>query len=428
MNNFDKILKEKVEQFEVPYNDAHWVEMEGKLNQIRATKIKNTILSVAAGVVTLGVASYMIFSSPSNKASDLTEDTNTKIEAIVNANTIADKNISISNDNKVEKITDENNSNPIPEKDNELIVENDQDENTSVNLIKVNPDNVSDKILDNKTQHTTNSTEETKIISADFIVYNNRVCAGEEVSFESLDNDVQVSYLWNFGDGKTSNKTNPTHIYEESMDYTVTLTLIDKLTGKEYTKIEHDAVHILPQPNTYFTYLEESKKHDDNKLKYPYTLFNIKDADKENSYKWDFGNNQTSVSTSSKTIYQKSGSYVVTLITENPEGCISSIQKRVSIKDGLNLYAPTAFSPNQDGTNESFIPKALLEWDITFEMIITNKAGKSVYKTSDKNEAWNGKLNNIGQLLDEGIYFWQVLVTDAYNNKHSYQGDIQLIK
>jgi len=30
--------------------------------------------------------------------------------------------------------------------------------------------------------------------------------------------------------------------------------------------------------------------------------------------------------------------------------------------------------------------------------------------------------------MSEGIYFWQVVITDAYGMKHSYQGDIKLMK
>jgi len=35
-------------------------------------------------------------------------------------------------------------------------------------------------------------------------------------------------YLWDFGDGKTSNKQNPTHIYMTAGNYTITLTVTDK--------------------------------------------------------------------------------------------------------------------------------------------------------------------------------------------------------
>ncbi|WP_412675999.1 PKD domain-containing protein [Bacillus paramycoides] len=41
-----------------------------------------------------------------------------------------------------------------------------------------------------------------------------------------------ISYLWNFGDGKTSTEANPTHAYEKEGTYTATLTMKDD-KGKE---------------------------------------------------------------------------------------------------------------------------------------------------------------------------------------------------
>ncbi|WP_368087053.1 PKD domain-containing protein [Bacillus sp. 71mf] len=41
-----------------------------------------------------------------------------------------------------------------------------------------------------------------------------------------------ISYLWDFGDGKTSTEANPTHAYEKEGTYTATLTIKDD-KGKE---------------------------------------------------------------------------------------------------------------------------------------------------------------------------------------------------
>ena len=58
----------------------------------------------------------------------------------------------------------------------------------------------------------------------------------DEVSFSSTGSDDSdgeiVSYEWDFGDGSpTSSETNPTHVYEEAGDYTVTLTVTDNREG-----------------------------------------------------------------------------------------------------------------------------------------------------------------------------------------------------
>lgn len=44
-----------------------------------------------------------------------------------------------------------------------------------------------------------------------------------------------ASYLWDFGDGETSDEANPTHVYKEPGTYTVTLT-ITRQDGRTYTE------------------------------------------------------------------------------------------------------------------------------------------------------------------------------------------------
>jgi hypothetical protein len=45
------------------------------------------------------------------------------------------------------------------------------------------------------------------------------------VDFESIDSNADLNYLWDFGDGMTSNEMNPTHIYGNIQEYQVTLTV-----------------------------------------------------------------------------------------------------------------------------------------------------------------------------------------------------------
>lgn len=425
MDNFDKIIKEKVEQFEVPYNDAHWAEMEGKLNSIKTAKIRNNILGIAAGVIAVGLVGYFMFPPTVENNANLANAEKTELQNTTE-NKINETNNSTTSDQQPDYKEEKNTITPSNEA-------NTNEESETIELPSYSEENSTNEKTENDIVKThsspvLNSQEDEVNINAGFIVYNNRVCVGEEVSFESMDTERMVSYLWNFGDGTISNKTNPKHKYKESTTYTVTLTLIDKLTGKEFTTIQEDVVTILPSPETQFTYFEESKKHDDNKLKYPYTSFNLKGYDKNSSYQWRFGNGESSTSGNTKTIYKKAGNYPVTLVVKNTYGCSMVVEKKVSIKNGINLYAPSAFSPNQDNDNETFIPKALLGWDVQFEMKILSITGKTVYTTSDKNEPWNGKLNNTGIPLENGIYLWQVVIYDAEGTPHNYQDKVNLIR
>ena len=81
----------------------------------------------------------------------------------------------------------------------------------------------------------------------------------EEIQFHSngttSENGKVISYLWNFGDGITSTKANPTHIYGEKGTYTVELTVKDS-RGKE--SIEQTKVTVKQDPQTGGS-LEEEK-------------------------------------------------------------------------------------------------------------------------------------------------------------------------
>jgi gliding motility-associated-like protein len=423
MSNFNEIIKQKVEQFEVPYNEAHWAEMDGKLNSIRLTKIKNNIFGSAAVVAVVAISSYFIFSEKNTtikKDSNINTEKSTSAFIVSNVTPVkVDKTIPNNNeDSKVNDIIDES----IAEDNNSKDLSLEPTDFTNNKNIDKSLDE-QDKKSDNKILANDNS------INSEFFVYNNKVCLGEAVSFEAMENDEPVSYTWNFGDGTISHKANPKHRYEDSHVYSVSLTLLNRQTGKEYTSIQEDVVTIMPNPKASFSYTEVSVQHDDNKLKHPYTTFKIKDTSKKNTYSWNFGNGETSKSTIAKTIYKKKGSYSTTLTVKNPvNGCVSIVEEKINIKQGIELFAPNAFTPNGNGGNETFIPKALLGWDVQFEMTVIDKAGTLIYKTSDKSVPWNGKMNNTGNILNEGVYMWQVIIYDAEGSQHRYHDQIHLIK
>lgn len=50
------------------------------------------------------------------------------------------------------------------------------------------------------------------------------VCIGESITFTDQSTESPTSWLWNFGDGNSSNAQNPTHTYASAGNYIVTLT------------------------------------------------------------------------------------------------------------------------------------------------------------------------------------------------------------
>ena len=60
MTDFDNIIKEKIKQFSVPYNDEHWKEIEIKLdNNQRFMRLKQGLVFAVGIIVALSVFVYL---------------------------------------------------------------------------------------------------------------------------------------------------------------------------------------------------------------------------------------------------------------------------------------------------------------------------------------------------------------------------------
>ncbi len=91
---------------------------------------------------------------------------------------------------------------------------------------------------------------------------------------------------------------------------------------------------------------------------------------------------------------------------------------------------PNVFTPNQDGSNDILLP-----FDYRFvngiDMIIFNRWGMDVYKTTDIDIKWNGKDLSTQNDLPEGVYFYICKVQERYLDgirTRTLKGTIQLIR
>jgi len=60
MDNFDKIIKDKLDSFDVPFNEAHWAEMDAKLNAVKTAKLKQNISIAASVVAIVAISAYFL--------------------------------------------------------------------------------------------------------------------------------------------------------------------------------------------------------------------------------------------------------------------------------------------------------------------------------------------------------------------------------
>jgi len=416
MDKFEDIIKQKVEQFEPKFNEAHWSVLDQRLTTIKKAKIRKHLTMSAAAVIVAAIGVFSIYQNTNHK------NTNTTTQTSDNT-TVVEETALVSLSNTQQELNKEEKQGkqiiPVLPAD-EVKLEKIETTNTPTPSQKTES-TVEDEIADKSIKNTVNQ------LSGSFEVFNNKMCLGEEVSFEATDKKELLAYTWDFGDGTFSSKQNPKHVYKQPGFYSVSLSVVNKRTNEEVKSTQRNSVTIYSLPNTDFNYVEQSTQYDDNKLKYPTTVFNCK-GELSDVYEWNFGNGKTSKDKQPAVLYDKKGEYQVSLKAKSSNGCSNTITKTVSITNSLELYAPSAFTPNFDGNNDEFMPEALTTWEIKFEMIIKNKSGNVVYKTTDKNNAWNGSLNNQGAILEEGIYVWQIITYDVDGKPYQHAGKINLMR
>jgi gliding motility-associated-like protein len=70
------------------------------------------------------------------------------------------------------------------------------------------------------------------------------------------------------------------------------------------------------------------------------------------------------------------------------------------------LYAPNAFTPNDDDINETFMPMASCIPQ-NFELTIYDRWGRVLYRTDQVDQGWRG-VSNSGRAVPPGVYVWRV--------------------
>lgn len=129
-----------------------------------------------------------------------------------------------------------------------------------------------------------------------------------------------VSWAWDFGDGNTSNSQNPSNTYLAVGNYDVSLTITDAnncdntLTKSSYVNIIEPIAQI--NANRVDGCIPLTVNFSDNS----FSNETITD------WLWDFGDGSpTSTQENPTHIYTDTGSYTVTLIIQNVEGCIDTV-------------------------------------------------------------------------------------------------------
>jgi gliding motility-associated-like protein len=124
------------------------------------------------------------------------------------------------------------------------------------------------------------------------------------------------------------------------------------------------------------------------------------------SFRWYFGDGQTSTLAEPEYIYNKEGNYIVSLVATSLLGCKDSVALIYLGIEGSDLQLPNVITPNNDGINDEFRP--IIEGVVYYTCTIYNRNGEMVYEWQGTEGAWNGKIKNSDNYAAPGVYYYVI--------------------
>ena len=199
-----------------------------------------------------------------------------------------------------------------------------------------------------------------------------------------------TTYSWHFGDGGTSNQTNPTHTYTVNGSYTVTLIVnqngcIDSIVMPNYINIQNMNASFVPTPSVVCSGQSIT-----------FTNTSIPTAVSAN---WSFGDGGTSTTISPVHTYTAAGTYTVSLAATGTGGCSGNATEVVTVNQ-----TPVA----------AFVADTMVACSIPFVVTFSNTTtGASTYHWNFGDGNTSAATNPINTYTVPGTYTVTLKATNS---------------
>jgi len=247
-------------------------------------------------------------------------------------------------------------------------------------------------------------------------------CAPANIRFNNLSSPIDSTYdiIWDFGDGTIVNELSPTHVYEDTGVYSITVDITSPI-GCETDEAFADWIRVLESPIAGFSYLPEMPSifnktvdfsdESSGAVGWLYEIDGLGYFDRNPSY-----------------TFPDTGIYEVKQIVSHPSGCTDTLALIIDIEPLVTLHMPNAFTPNNDGLNDSFKGKGFFDGFQNYTMNVWNRWGEKIYETNDPDQGWNGKKNNNGSNSPVGVYVYSINYIGPRGEPAELKGHVTLIR
>lgn len=222
-----------------------------------------------------------------------------------------------------------------------------------------------------------------------------------------------MAFHWLLGDGTESTDSVPGHAYTYTGTYGVSLTVsTDSGCVASRTFSVPGLLTVWPQPVAMATAIPSVTS-----VLYPEVAFHDHSTDADH---WEWEVEGLHYDTTDFThLFSNAGWYTAHLTVTSGLGCTDTTSVRVFVGGHL-FFAPTAFTPNADGHNDTWTPSVTGARE--YSLIIFDRWGRQVFSTTDPKQGWDGKD------AMPGVYAYKAWLTEYGPMEREYNGSFVLIR
>ena len=123
-------------------------------------------------------------------------------------------------------------------------------------------------------------------------------------------------------------------------------------------------------------------------------------------------------------VFQEAGVYGLMLMVKNEFNCWDTVMHTIKVESDFAAYIPNAFTPNDDGLNDTFYP--VMRGVKKFELQIFDRWGELIFKSTETNQVWDGSFQ--GQECKQDVYNYKLVLLNVKGTEKVYSGSITLYR
>jgi gliding motility-associated-like protein len=252
-------------------------------------------------------------------------------------------------------------------------------------------------------------------VKAGFKVSDTLACTRSAIQFFTIStydstNSNKFTGKWDFGDGQFDSGPATVHFYQKAGTYKVSFIASDR-------NCSDTAIHfvkVFEKPNV-------SLIIDDTAGYAPFHVqVNRQAYPAEIEVRYQFIDS-AGFSASDSFTYKKPGAYWLKQQAVNKNGCSQLDSQKIVVKERFHFWLPNAFSPDNNGINDSFAVITSLKCD--YRMEIYNRWGERIYYS--ENKPWNG--TSKGLKCPSDVYRYYFIIHSPYGETFYRSGNVLLI-